>query len=118
MFKFDRMEAQELASSTQAAFVAMDDAVRMQARMTISFLDATSASGMTERERQRVLKSVHDSQGRAIESRSGLVAATMAMAAYVHRSNQAETDFGCGGTGPWGVVAATGAAPETGVVRS
>jgi hypothetical protein len=34
MLKFDRAEAQELALNTQGAFLAMDDAMRMQARMT------------------------------------------------------------------------------------
>lgn len=104
MLKFDRAEAQELALNTQGAFLAMDDAMRMQARMTIAFLDTTAASGMTERDRQRVLKSVVESQKHALDCRSDLVAATVLMSTYVKKSNQAETDFGCGGTGPWSVV--------------
>jgi hypothetical protein len=101
MFRFDCAEAQELAVNTQGAFLAMDDAMRMQARMTISILDTTAASGMTERQRQRVLATVHGSQKHALDCRSELVAATVLMSSYVKKSNQAETDFGCGGSGPW-----------------
>lgn len=113
MFKFDRHEAHKLASDTQAAFTAVDDAMRMQARITISFLDTTAASGMTERERQRVLESVHGSQKHAIDCRSDLVAATIMMTSYLQKSNQAETDFGCGGSGPWSVVLGESASSET-----
>jgi hypothetical protein len=102
MLKFDKGDAQELASITQAAFSAVDDAMRMQARLTISFLDTTAASGTTERDRQRVLKSVHEGQKLALDCRSSLVSTTVMMTSLVKRSNQAETDFGCGGTGPWG----------------
>lgn len=101
MLTFDRKDAQELATNTQAAFSAMDDAMRMQARMTISFLDTTVGSGMSERDRQKVLMSVHESQRSALDCRSNLVSATVMMTSLVRKSNQAETDFGCGGTGPW-----------------
>lgn len=101
MLAFDRNKAAAVARNTQDAFASFDTAYLSTLQLAASFLEAKQGSALTERDGQRLMQTVHDSAGNLLAGRAGMVAATALLRRFQSQSNQAETDFGCPGLGPW-----------------
>jgi hypothetical protein len=101
MLQFDRNKAAAVARETQNAFISFDAAYLSALQLATSVLEAKHGSNLPERDGQRLMQTVHDSAGNLLAGRAGMVAATAILQRVQSRSNQAETDFGCPGAGPW-----------------
>ena len=113
MLQFDRNKAAALARETQHSFMSFDAAYLQALQLATSVLEAKNGSNLPESDGQRLMQTVHDSAGKLLAGRAGMVEATALLRRFQARSNQAETDFGCPGNGPWRLVAEDGGNEKT-----
>jgi hypothetical protein len=107
MHIFDQRKARDVAHDAKALFTTLDTALLSSAQLMMSVLKGKEGAGLPERQSQRLLLAVHESTGNMLAGREKMVLATRLLTQIQKRSNQAETDFGCPGPGPWSQSAAT-----------
>ncbi|WP_070156572.1 hypothetical protein [Sphingobium phenoxybenzoativorans] len=103
MFKFDRGKASRIARDTQTAFTTLDRALLSSAQLMCSIIVGKEGADLPESQCQTILLAVHESAGDLLSGRAKMISATRLMNRIQKRSNQAETDFGCPGPGPWSI---------------
>lgn len=101
MLIFDPRKARDVARDTKTMFATLDTALLSSAQLMLSVLKGKEGAGLPEPQSQRLLLAVHESAGDVLAGRGKMVAATRLLTQIQKRSNQAETDFGCPGPGPW-----------------
>lgn len=101
MINVNKNKAATVAAKVQDAFSTYDIAYRSALLLLTSFLDMNEGSKMAARESQKVMQALHHSAGDLLTGRAGMVSAVAVLTNLQKRSNQAETDFGCPGAGPW-----------------
>jgi hypothetical protein len=101
MFIFDRDKASIIARDTQAAFTTFDKALLSSAQLMSSILTGKEGTDLPEGKSQQILLAVHESAGDLLNGRDKMVRAARILRHIQRYSNQAETDFGCPGPGPW-----------------
>jgi hypothetical protein len=95
VLNLDREKTQAVADQNREAFAAMDNALVQAAQLTSAFLSASQGSGLTATESQRIIKQIHDSATKIIESRSDMLRATALLTRCIERSQHEVTAFGC-----------------------
>ena len=113
MLQFDRNKAAAVARETQNTFLSFDSAYLSALQLATSVLEVKRGSNLPERDGQRLMQAMHESAGNLLAGRAGMVAATALLQRVQSRSNQAETDFGCPGAGPWRVMGQGGDSEPT-----
>ena len=113
MLQFDRNKAAAVARETQHSFMSFDAAYLQALQLATLVLEAKNGSNLPEGDGQRLMQTVHDSAGKLLAGRAVMVEATALLRRFQSASNQAETDFGCPGNGPWDLVAQGAAGEKT-----
>jgi hypothetical protein len=113
MLQIDRNKAAAVARETQKTFMSFDTAYLSALQLATSVVEARSDSNLPERDGQRLMQAMHESAGNLLAGRAGMVAATAILQRVQSRSNQAETDFGCPGAGPWRLMGQGGSEEPT-----
>lgn len=101
MLIFETRRARDVARDTKAMFATLDTALLNSAQLMLSVLKGKDGAFLPEQQSQKLLLAVHESAGDVLAGREKMVSATRLLAQLQKRSNQAETDFGCPGPGPW-----------------
>ncbi|MEA3542384.1 MAG: hypothetical protein U9R77_09720 [Pseudomonadota bacterium] len=95
MLNLDPAKTQAVADQTRQAFAALDTALADTAHLTSAFVAASQNSGLTASESQRILKQIHDSATKLIESRSDMIRATALLTRCLEHSAIPVTSVGC-----------------------
>ncbi|WP_230482678.1 hypothetical protein [Sphingomonas sp. Leaf21] len=100
MLNIEPNSAAQVAETTRKAIRQYDEALSSAARLTLSFIAASSDTNIPVGETQKILAAVHKSQSDLMAARGTMVSAVSLMTSVQRRSNIAETSFGCPGPTP------------------
>jgi len=100
MLNIEPNNAARVAETTRNAIRQYDEALSSAARLTLSFIEASTNTNIPVNETQKILAAVHQSQSDLVSARGTMASAVSLMTSVQRRSNIAETSFGCPGPTP------------------
>lgn len=84
-----------VADDTRTSLNDLDEAFRSQLRLAANLADGLKATPLTARRSQHLLRTAHESLGKVIESRAGMVSLIDQLTVLHRHSNQVEVGAGC-----------------------
>lgn len=100
MIKLTEAAGRVIADDTVSIFDATDNALLQSARLTVSVLEGTAASGMHPRTKQKLLESMNAGHEKLLASRREFAVAHSQMVVIQRRSTLGPINWGCWGEEP------------------
>lgn len=95
MLEVSEAAVRVVADDSRASIDDLDDTIRTQLRLASQIADGLKEAKLTARRSQHLLRTVHESIGKAVESRASMVSLIDQLTVIHRHSNQAEVDAGC-----------------------